>query len=413
MEFEQINSFVEIPAHASETHRWRPQHPQIFSNAQVSRQTGEYQSAIIPSIANWSPDFSASLMSELEEANDALRLFDAYAFLLLGQENPALGPMSSILLRTESASSSQIEQLSTSARQLALWEIDESEKSNARTVIGNVRAMEAALLLSEELNVSSILSMHHELLRHQDDLADEAGGFRQELVWIGGKDSAGPRGASYIAPQHELISGALADLETFIHRQDLPSLVQVAVAHAHFESIHPFVDGNGRTGRALAHAMLRHRKVTTHSTAPISAGILRDTAGYFDALTAYRRGNAYPIIKIFIDASIYAATTGQVLLQALADALEDSRKLLDGLRSNSTAFKVLPLLIAQPVINAGYLKAALDITDAVAHRAIATLGNRGVLKEKSGLRRNRVWQHDQILRILDDYAATIRRDSVH
>ena len=351
-------------------------------------------------------------MSELEEATNALRVFDAYAFMLLGQENPALGPMSSILLRTESASSSQIEQLSTSARQLALFEINESEKSNARTVIRNVRSVEAALRLSEELNVTSILSMHHELLRHQDNLADEAGKFRQELLWIGGKDSAGPRGANYIAPQHELIPSALADLEEFIHREDLPILIQVAVAHAQFESIHPFVDGNGRTGRALAQAMLRHRRVTVHSTAPISAGILRDTSGYFDALTAYRQGNAHAIVKIFIDASIYAAVTGQALLHALADALEESRNRLQGLRSNSTAFKVLPLLIAQPVINSGYVKTALGVTDAVAHRAIATLNDRGILKEKSGLRRNRVWQHDRILRILDDYAATIRRDSV-
>lgn len=205
----------------------------------------------------------------------------------------------------------------------------------------------------------------------------------------------------------------MADLEAFIHRDDLPTLIQVAVAHAQFESTHPFVDGNGRTGRAPAHAMLRHRKVTIHSTAPISARILRDIPGCFDALTAYRQGNAHAIVKIFIDVSIYAAATGQALLHALADELEESRNRLQGLRSNSTAFKLLPLLIAQPVISSNYVKTSLGVTDAVAHRAFATLNDRGVLKEKSGLRKKRVWQHDHILRILDDYAATIRRDSVH
>ncbi|MCZ4150612.1 hypothetical protein BZG21_40200, partial [Escherichia coli] len=124
-------------------------------------------------------------------------------------------------------------------------------------------------------------------------------------------------------------------------------------------------------------------------------------------------GNALAIVKIFIDVSIYAAATGQALLHALADELEESRNRLQGLRSNSTAFKLLPLLIAQPVISSNYVKTSLGVTDAVAHRAFATLNDRGVLKEKSGLRKKRVWQHDHILRILDDYAATIRRDSVH
>lgn len=404
---------VPVPKVEASTHFWKPQHPQIFPNAQVRRQTGEYASAVTAQLANWAPQLPTSVISELEEATTALRNFDTYASVFLGSSSPELGPMSSILLRTESASSSQIEQLSTSAKQLALSEIDESQKSNARTVIGNVRAMEAALDLSENLTVETILAMHARLMTHQPDMSEEAGKLRNELVWIGGKDDAGPRGSLYIAPQHESVPNALQDLILFINRQDLPVLVQVAVAHAQFESIHPFVDGNGRTGRALAHAMLRNRKITTNTTAPVSAGILKDTKAYFDALTEFRRGDAYPIIEIFIKASIYAAATGEQLVATLAQVITESRTKLSGVRSNSSVFKILPLLIAQPIVNANYLKRILGMNDATAHRALTLLTERGVLKEKTGLSRNRLWQHDQILAELDEYARKIRRDTVH
>lgn len=403
---------VPVPQLEFSTHYWKPRHPQIFPKAQVRRQTGEYESAIVPRLIDWSPRLSAQLVSDLEEATNALRNFDTYGSVFLGASSPELGPMSSILLRTESASSSHIEQLTTTAKQLALSEINESQKSNARTVVGNVRAMEAALRLSERLTVETIVAMHAELLSHQIDMSEEAGKIRNELVWIGGRDDAGPRGAAYIAPQHELVPAALEDLVRFINREDLPVLVQVAVAHAQFETIHPFVDGNGRTGRALAHAMLRNRRITANTTAPVSAGILRNTKGYFDALTEFRNGNADPIIRVFIEASIYAAATGEQLIASLAQVMLESRVKLSGIRSNSSVFKVLPLLIAQPVINASYLKKTLGLNDATAQRALALLTERNVLKETTGLSRNRLWQHDPILLALDEYAKTIRRDTV-
>ncbi|WP_411733132.1 Fic family protein [Paeniglutamicibacter sp.] len=400
---------VSVPAIGQETLSWRPRHPEIFSNAETKRQTGAYDSTITPSIAAWQADIDTSLGAELEQASQALQKFDLYSLLRLATNSPELGPMSTILLRTESASSSQIEQLSTSARQLALAEIDESEKQNALTVIGNVRAMEAALRLSERLDRDSILAMHKELLSHQIDMAEEAGRFREELVWIGGTDTAGPLGASFIAAQHSRVVPAIDDLVVFMNRQDIPALAQIAIAHAQFETIHPFVDGNGRTGRALAQSMLRNKKLSMHATAPISAGILRNTSGYFDALDAYRAGDAAPIIRIFVNASIYAAATGEMLVDSLAAQVDEARTRLQGLRSNSTAWKVLPLLIGQPVINARYLKEQLEINDAVAHRALDILSDRGILQEKSGRSRNRVWQHQGILMVLDDYAKDIRR----
>lgn len=404
-----LDDMVRIPPLDYERQNWVPQHPQIFSNAEIKRQTGPYDSAVTPPIASWEAEVNAPLSAEVEQATQALQKFDLYSQLRLEADSPELGPMSSILLRTESASSSQIEALSTSARQLALAELNEGDKQNARTVIGNVRAMEAALKLSEHLDRSSILAMHQELLSHQSGMEEEAGRFRKELVWIGGSDTAGPRGASFIAPQHSRVIRAIDDLVLFMNRQDLPVLTQIAVAHAQFETIHPFVDGNGRTGRALAQSMLRNKKLSQYSTAPISAGILRNTTGYFQALEAYRSGNAAPIIRIFANASIYAAVTGEELVDSLATEIDEARKRLHGIRSNSTAWKVLPLLIGQPIINAAYLKSHLGINDSVAHRALDVLSSTGVLQEKSGQNRNRIWQHSGVIKILDEYAKGIRR----
>lgn len=400
-----------MPPIGTETHAWVPKHPQMYSHAEVDRQTGDYESAVIPPIAEWAANLDSETVTNVEEATLALREFDLYSASRLGADDPALAPMSAILLRTESASSSQIEHLSTSAKQLALAEIEEGDKQNAVTVVGNVRAMEAALRLSDRLDVKSILAMHRELLSRQPGLEHEAGRFREELVWIGNRDSAGPRGASFIAPQHPRVPEAVDDLVAFVQRFDIPSLVQVAVAHAQFETIHPFVDGNGRTGRALAQAMLRAKRLSTHTTVPLSAGLLTDTGTYFQALSAYRGGDAGPIIRRFADSSRYAAVTGRQLVDDLAEQLEVSAGQLSGLRSDSAARKVLPRLIGQPVVNTKFLKSTLGLSDMTALRALEALAERGVVTERTGYQRNRVWEHRGILTVLDEYAANIRRSS--
>lgn len=402
---------MDVPAVTFERRTWRVQRPELFSRNEVRRQTGAYESAITPEIAGWAPTLDVELAADLDDASRALVDFDTHAAVRLGSGSPALAPMAAILLRTESASSSQIEQLTASARQLALAEIEEGDRPNALQVVGNVRAMEAAIALADHLDTEAILGMHHALLRHDPQMAAEAGRLREELVWVGGRDHAGPIGAAYIAPRHERVPGALADLVAFMSRSDLPPLAHLAVAHAQFEAIHPFTDGNGRTGRALAHALLRAKGLTRHQTVPISAGLLVDTDGYFAALTHYRDGDAAPILRRFADATRFAAATGRVLVDDLADELERSRGLLDGLRSDAAARRLLPLLVGQPVVNTRYVAQALGTNDVTAQRAIDALVERGVVTERTGFRRNRVWQHVGMLDVLDAYAEAIRRGS--
>ncbi|MGP6172180.1 Fic family protein [Microbacterium sp. A204] len=394
-----------------ERFEWKPRAPEMYSRAEVMRQTGPYQAAVTAPIAGWSPRLPVEALADVEDATRQLVEFDLHAQRTLANDSPALGPMAAILLRTEAASSSQIEQLTTSAKQLALAEIDEGDRANARAVVGNVHAMEAALSLAGDVSEGSILAMREALMLHQhgfDPLL--AGRFRGEQVWIG-LGEAGPRTADFVAPHHDRVPGAIADLVAFVQRQDLPVLVQVAVAHAQFETIHPFPDGNGRTGRALAQSILRNKGLVRSTAVPISAGLLVDVNRYFAALGSFREGDAAQIIHELARASRIAAVTGSDLVNDLAAQLEDSRAKLAGIRSDAAAWRILPALVSQPVMNAKYLVQTLGLGEMAALRALDAMSARGVLVEMTGKSRGRVWQHSGILGVLDEYAARIRRMS--
>lgn len=398
-----------VPPVGHETHIWLAESDGLSSRAQVAAASGEYASSIPAAINGLASAPPADLGADAEEAAVELARFDSYARVTLGAHSPALGPMTSILLRTESASSSQIENLTAGARQLALAEIDQSTSVNARTVVANVRTMEAALALADHLDEAAILTMQGELLSGQVGLQEHAGRFRDTLVWVG-TSSISPRGASHIAPQPAHIAPAMQDLVEFLHRNDLPIIVQAAIAHAQFETIHPFIDGNGRTGRALLHAILRAKGLTTHTTAPVSAGLLTETRAYFEALTEYRDGDARAIVEQFARASRFAAASGAKLVDDLAAQIDDAQAKLSGLRPQAAAWKVIPHLVAHPVITSNFLTNRLGMNPVTAQRALTQLAEAGIVAERSGLKRNRVWQHDGILAVLDQFAQGIRRD---
>lgn len=401
---------VVVPAPGYEQHVWQSEPDGMTSRARVRAVSGEYSSALASPITDIVLDLPTDLTADAEEATAALARFDLYAHSTLGADSPTLGPMASVLLRTESTSSSQIENLTVGARQLALAEIDQTTSQNARTVVGNVRAMEAALRLADRLDVDAVLAMQRELLTAQRGWDEHAGVLRTSLVWVG-TSRISPRGASFVAPQAEHVPAAMSDLVAFLRRDDLPVLVQAAIAHAQFETIHPFADGNGRTGRALVQAILGAKGVLTSTTAPVSAGLLRDTAAYVQALTDYRAGDARPIIERFAEASRFAASSGAVLVDDLDEQITRARAALRdaGVRSHATAYAVLPHLVAHPVINAAFLTDHLGLADNTAQRALAQLAEVGVLSECTGARRNRVWQHAGIIDVLDLYAQTLRR----
>lgn len=399
---------VPVPSLDSEELSWSPVNPDMLSRREVQRQTGIYRAALVPEIAGWEVHLPAEMHADVDDATGALARVDGFAAGKLGAGDRIGSPMPAILLRTESASSSQIEQLTTSALQLALAAIGETTKANATTVLGNVHAMETAIGVSGEISLQSILDMHRALLKSDRMMASEAGRFREQQVWIG-PGGSGPLLADFVPPAHRRIPPAMEDLVEFIAREDLPVLVQAAVAHAQFETIHPFADGNGRTGRALVHAILKEKGLVTTSVIPISAGLLTDIGAYFAALGAFRSGDAGPIIAQFTRAARFASHAGRQLMDELLTVLQEMKQALAGVRRDSASWTLLPTLIAQPVVNLSFVAAALGTSQVTALRAIDTLVDRGILIEETGRRRNRVWRQPGVLSVLDDFADSARR----
>lgn len=397
-----------IPALTYEPHHWTAENDGMRSRAAMSAASGPYESSVTSPLATLQLSLPADLAADVEEATQRLAQFDLYARATLGSDSAALGPLSSILLRTESTSSSQIENLTVGARQLALAEIGASTSEDAGLVVANVRAMEAALELADRLDSPAILTMHRRLLERQPGREEHAGTYRDQLVWVGSSPVT-PIGASHVAPQARHVQPAVDDIVAFMRRDDLPIVAQAAIAHAQFETVHPFVDGNGRTGRALVHGILRAKSVVIHTTAPISAGLLRDADGYFDALTSFRQGDARPIVEKLADASRFAALSGSHLVDELAAQISAARESLHGLRSDAAGWRVLPHLVAHPVVNAALIKDVLGTSDMTAQRALTQLTHAGVLEERTGKKRSRVWQHSGILGVLDSYAQAIHR----
>jgi Fic family protein len=340
----------------------------------------------------------SDVLAAAGEASAEIARFDAE----LGAE---VAPFASVLLRSESASSSRIENLTSGAKSIALAELGSTEKRNATEIVGNVAAMRAALELADRLDGEAIIAMHAALLGELEP--GMTGRWRTEQVWIGGT-SFGPHVASFVPPHHEQVPALMDDLVRFTQRDDLPLLVQAAIAHAQFETIHPFPDGNGRTGRALVHAMLRGHGLTRNVTVPVSAGLLTDTTGYFETLTAYRDGDPSRIVVQLADASLVAITNGRQLvidLRATRVSWNDKIKA----RRGAAAWGLADLLVRQPVVDAPTVAAELDLVPQNAQRVIAPLVEAGVLTEFTGFKRNRMWQASEILTALDDFAARAGR----
>lgn len=391
---------LEWPPLESEQHPWVSRfNSDDLTRAQRDRVREPYSSAIVPQIAELSIVLPGDLASEIDEATQLLTRFDA-------EVGPGGLPFASILLRTESASSSEIENLTSGARAIAETELGERETGNAAQIVRNVRAMEAALSLADKIDGESIIAMQTALLGLF--APDLTGQWRDEQVWIGGS-SLSPHLADFVPPHQDRVPVAMDDLVSFIGRVDIPALAQVAIAHAQFETIHPFPDGNGRTGRAIVQAMLRHGQVTTHIAVPVSAGLLHDVKEYYNALTAYRRGELRPIITAFTRAAGYAVVNGRQLIRDIGSIETDWEDKMRGLRSDAAARRVSALAIAHPVLNSDIIIRELSVAPPTVFRALDALVKRGVLEAANSQRRNRIWLAEPVLNALDDFAARAGR----
>lgn len=392
-----------------EEHTWAASASTVgMSRAQREADGKHYLAALPADIAASPVKVDADIAAEAEDARAEITRFDAELSMMFPGE---FAPLASVLLRTESASSSQIEHITAGAKALSLAEIGLAQYgTNANLVAANVDAMNRALELTDDVSLDGILAIHEALMRGQAHA--DPGAFRDQQVWIGGRNFS-PHGAAFVPPHHTHVRAALTDLCAFAARTDLPLLVQVAVAHAQFETIHPFSDGNGRTGRALVHAMLKRAGATTRTTVPVSAGLLADTGTYFHALTAYREGDPNPIVAQFARASFAAINNGTQLardLQAIHDHWLNTLRA----RKDSVAWRVLTYLLQQPSVTSGLIQDHTGASQPAADRALRQLEDAGVVSKPRTVvgeyrKRNVIWQATDVFDALDAFAERARR----
>ena len=386
------------PAVAYESLPWTSKPDPMASRTARRRHRGPYDAAVPPTIAERSLRLAQETVAEMDDATAEISRFDAE----LGDE---IAPFAAVLLRTESAASSRIENLTASARAIATAEIGAHASRNAALIVANERAMNAAIDLARRVDADAILQMHHALLHESDP--DIAGRWRDRQVWVGG-GRLGPHVALFIPPHHDRVQGLIDDLVAFIDRDDIGVLAHAAVAHAQFETIHPFADGNGRCGRALVHAQLRLKGLTRNVTIPVSAGLLTDTDAYFDALTRYRDGDPVPIVEQFTHAALAAVSNGRTLVCDLRTVRQEWTQRITA-RRTATAWKIADLLLRQPVVNAAAISAAVGIVPQNVYRSLAPLIEAGVVEELTDKKRNQTWAAREVLDAIDRFAARAGR----
>ncbi|WP_249369107.1 MULTISPECIES: Fic family protein [unclassified Actinomyces] len=390
------------PAVAWETLPWRSRYPQALTARQRAAQPTTYRSSIVPPIRHSDPVVPAELLAQEAQAIAEVTRFNAAV-------GTTLLPWTSLLLRSESSASSRIERLTSSARKVLEEEAFGGTGGNATAVVANARAMRAATTQTADLDLPRLLEIHHCLMSRT--APGIAGRLRTEPVWIGGSDLA-PVGALFVPPAHTRVPDALEDLLTFCRRGDLPPLTRIAIAHAQFETIHPFVNGNGRTGRALIHILLRQAGLSVHAPLPLSAVLLADTPSYSRTLDAYRDADLVPVIALTIRAAQEAARLGTTAGSALARVHDGWTTRLTG-RAGTPDRALADLLVSRPVLDVATAAGELGVSAQAARRAFARLEEAGIVVGYQISRGRRAWRAPGILDLMDSVTDGLLRALWH
>jgi Fic family protein len=310
------------------------------------------------------------------------------------------------LLRAEALGSSFIEGLRASNKRLALAVYEPlAADGTARAVLGNVRAMEQAVSIGTDGNafdLEDLLDIHRTLLQGTTE-ERYAGIVRTDLNWIGGR-GVSPADATSVPPPPVRVPALLDDLVSFVNLDDLPAIAQAAIAHAQFETIHPFGDGNGRTGRCLIHVILRRRGIAPHFVPPVSVVLATNARRYIAGLIDFREGREDDWIGVFAD-TLTAASAATTRLWAQIEALlAELVERAESPRADSVARKIIFGLPAQPVVSAETAAARYRVTPTAARVALNRLQELGVLvPTRVGRRRYREWISDELFQVLDAF----------
>lgn len=321
---------------------------------------------------------------------------------------PELMPLARLLLRTESIASSKVEGLQVDARSLARAEANQETGravgSEAAGILANIDAMQLSIERAtdlEEVRPADFLDIHRVLLERAPN-AQIAGRLRTSQNWIGGNDY-NPCDAAFVPPPPGEVERLLDDLCAFVEDVALPPLVQAAIAHAQFETIHPFEDGNGRTGRALVQVVLRRRGLTPAFVPPISVVLARDKDRYLKGLTLFREDRVADWIELFAAATAEAATLAAGYALRVGQLQDEWRKRLRAHanpRADAAAWALIGVLPAHPIITVPVAVAATRRTKPAASNAIDQMEAAGILTRLGESARNRVWEADGLLDLI-------------
>jgi Fic family protein len=376
------------------------------------RQGCDYRAYVPDRLVGRNFYLSGATAADVAEAESAIAELNSRASSLADTE-----ALARLLLRAEAVASSHIEGLVIGGRRLLRAEAAESlgeapTDVTAAEVLGNIAAMDFAVQhLAGAVTLDGILEMHRLLLADTDQ-HPYAGRFRSEQNWIGGS-SYNPCSAAFVPPPEGEVVDLMEDLCAFVNDDALPPVAQAAVAHAQFETIHPFVDGNGRTGRALIHVILRRRGLAPRAVPPISLILATRAGDYVGGLTAFRYlgvPDQAPAIDGVNDwIATFASATTRAAIDAVSfesriDALKDDwRDRLGRVRARSAVAELVERLPGMPIVTVTGVAEMLGRSLTAATEAIDRFAQAEILKQVTAGRRNRAWEATEVIDAFADF----------
>lgn len=372
------------------------------------RQGCEYEAYVPDLLVGRTFRLDGSVAADVADAERAIATLDASAAALANTE-----ALARLLLRAESVASSFIEGLVVGGRRLLRAEAarvagETDIDVTADEVLGNIDAMTWAvesLSAADTVTVDGLLAVHERLLS-RTRLRDHAGQIRSVQNWIGGS-SFNPCSAAFVPPPPEQVEGLLADLCAFVNDDELPAVAQAAIAHSQFETIHPFVDGNGRTGRALIHVVLRRRGVAPRILPPISLVLATWSRSYIGGLTATRyRGRADSSaaheginswVGLFASACRRAVDDAVAFEERVTTIQQDWRAAAGTVRRGSAADLLIGALPGAPVVSVSSAADLIGRSFQATNEAMNRLEAVGVVRQVNVGRRNRAFEAPAII----------------
>lgn len=381
--------------------------PVLYAPPRYRRACG-YETYIPAPLAELQLSLGGAVAGVVSDAEHAIQRLNASA-------HPALAPLARLLLRTESIASSKVEGLQVSVRELARAEAKVETGQHvgptAREVLANIDAMQLAVDAATHADVftaDQITAIHARLMANAPNAGRVAGKVRDAQNWIGGNDY-NPCGADFVPPPEEHVVPLLDDLCAAVNDETLPPLVQAALVHAQFETIHPFEDGNGRAGRALVQVVLRRRGLAPSYVPPISIVLANAKDRYIAGLTDFREDRVAEWVEQFAAAAARAATLAEAYLQSVRALGAEWRARLKASpvapRADAAAWAVVDALPAHPVITGPVAAATTRRAKPSIYDAIRQLEVAGVLIPLATSRRNQSWEAAGLLDLLADLEA--------